>query len=131
VAGRGYDPELLVGRVVTYLNKHLTDPNLDLDQLADAAQVSPSSLGRAFRDVLNLTPWRYVMRRRIERSQRLLADTDRSLAKIALDTGFYDQAHFSRTFKRFTGTTPGIFREENRDIKTDEPSPISEEREAC
>ena len=131
MAGRGYDPELLVGRVVTYLNKHLTDPNLDLDQLADAAQVSPSSLGRAFRDVLNLTPWRYVMRRRIERSQQLLADTDRSLAEIALDTGFYDQAHFSRTFKRFTGTTPGIFREENRDIKTDEPSPISEEREAC
>lgn len=120
VAGHGYDPKLLVGRVVTHLNDHLADPNLDLDQLADAAHVSPSSLGRAFRDVLDTTPWRYVMRRRIDHAKRLLADTDRPLADIALDAGFYDQAHFSRTFKRFTSTTPGTFREEHRDMNRNE-----------
>jgi transcriptional regulator GlxA family with amidase domain len=119
VAGHGYDPELLVGRVVTHLNDHLADPSLDLEQLADAAHVSPSSLGRAFRDVLDTTPWRYVMRRRIDHAKRLLAHTDRPLADIALDAGFYDQAHFSRTFKRFTDTTPGTFREENRDENRD------------
>ena len=138
VAGHGYDAELLVGRVVTHLDDHLVDPNLDLDQLADAAHVSPSSLGRAFRDVLDTTPWRYVMRRRIDHAKRLLVDTDCSLTDIALDAGFYDQAHFSRTFKRFTGTTPGTFREESQDTnhvedireKTTDPSPIPEECEA-
>ena len=138
VAGHGYDAELLVGRVVTHLDDHLADPNLDLDQLADAAHVSPSSLGRAFRDVLDTTPWRYVMRRRIDHAKRLLVGTGRSLADIALDAGFYDQAHFSRAFKRFTGTTPGAFREESQDTnhvedvrgKTTDPSPILEEYEA-
>lgn len=126
VAGHGYDPERLVGRVELYLNNHLTDPNLDLTRLADAAYVSPSSLGRAFRDVHDTTPWRFVMRRRIDHAKTLLTDTDRSLTDIALDTGFYDQAHFSRTFKRFTGTTPSAFRE----AETTEPDLILEETEA-
>ncbi len=79
VAGRGYDAELLVGRVESYLNDHLTNSNLDLSHLADAAHVSPSSLGRAFRDMLDTTPWRFVMHRCINYAKTLLTDTDRSL----------------------------------------------------
>lgn len=111
VAGPAYDADLIVGRVETHLDEHLADPSLRLDALADAADVSPSSVGRAFRKVHDTSPWRYVMRQRVEHAEQLLTNTSRSLAAIALDAGFYDQAHLTRTFKRFTGETPGEYRE--------------------
>jgi AraC family transcriptional regulator len=86
--------------------------DLTVERLADVAGLSPSSLARRFRDEAGTTPWRYVMERRVERARRLLATTDRSLASIAFDTGFYDQAHLTRTFKRLEGVTPGTYRDE-------------------
>jgi AraC family transcriptional regulator len=53
-----------------------------------------------------------TVKQRVERVKRLLATTDCSLASIALDTGFYDQAHLTRTFKRLEGVTPGTYRDE-------------------
>lgn len=111
VAGPAYDADLIVGRVETHLDEHLADPSLGLDALADAANVSPSSVGRAFRKVYDTSPWRYVMRQRVEHAARLLNDPSRALAAIALDAGFYDQAHLTRTFKRFMGETPGEYRD--------------------
>jgi len=124
--GPAYDADLIVGRVETHLDEHLADPSLRLDALADAADVSPSSVGRAFRKVHDTSPWRYVMQQRVEHAKRLLRDTSRSLAAVALDAGFYDQAHFTRTFKRFTGETPGQHRE--RHLQS-EVSPDSSGRE--
>jgi transcriptional regulator GlxA family with amidase domain len=102
--------DLVVGQVQDFVDDHLA-ADLTLDRLAEAAGVSPSSLGRRFREEMDTTPWRYVLRRRVEKAKELLRETDRSLAAIALDTGFYDQPHFTRTFKRFEGQTPGDYRE--------------------
>lgn len=116
IAGRAPDvpaPEaddLVVGRVQEFVDDHLA-AELTLSDLADVADVSPSSLGRRFKAETGTTPWRYVLKRRIERAKALLQNTDRSLAAIALDTGFYDQPHFTRTFKRFEGKTPGEYRD--------------------
>ncbi|MFP9006120.1 helix-turn-helix domain-containing protein, partial [Pseudomonas aeruginosa] len=46
---------------------------------------------------------------RVRHSTRLLLE-ERPLAELAQHLGFYDQAHFSTTFRRFTGVTPGQFR---------------------
>jgi len=100
----------VIGRVRQFVDDHLA-ADLTLRDLADVADVSPSSLGRRFKAETGTTPWRYVLKRRIERAKALLRDTDRSLAAIALDTGFYDQPHFTRTFKRFEGETPGEYRD--------------------
>ena len=47
---------------------------------------------------------------RVARACQLLAERDRSLAEVAIATGFADQPHFSRVFRRLAGTTPGRFR---------------------
>jgi AraC family transcriptional regulator len=100
----------VVGQVQAFVDEHLA-ADLTVEQLARVADVSPSSLARRFRNETDTPPWRYVMERRVERAKRLLANTDRSLAAIAVDTGFYDQAHFTRTFKRLEGQTPGGYRD--------------------
>ena len=56
----------------------------------------------------------YQRRLRIRRACERLRDSSLSLAEIALDAGFTDQSHFTRVFKRLNGTTPAVFRREQR-----------------
>jgi AraC family transcriptional regulator len=72
--------------------------------------VHPVTLARAFRRAFGCTVGEYVRRLRIERAARQLADSDLSLAEIALGAGFSDQSHFSNLFRRHTGLSPFQFR---------------------
>ncbi|WP_181149267.1 AraC family transcriptional regulator [Salinibacter sp. 10B] len=104
-------PNPVVGQVQTFVDEHLA-ADLSLDRMAAVADVSPSSLVRRFKAAADVTPWRYVMEARVQKARRLLAETDRPIATIAIDAGFYDQAHLTRTFKRLEGQPPGAFREQ-------------------
>jgi AraC family transcriptional regulator len=81
-----------------------------LTALAASVGVHPVTLARAFRRTFGCTVGEYVRRLRIERAARQLADTDLSLAEIALAEGFSDQSHFSNLFRRHTGLSPFQFR---------------------
>ena len=59
------------------------------------------------------SPLNYLINLRIAESIRLLKNTNTSLTEIALDTGFYSSQHFSSTFKKLTGYTPGYYRKNN------------------
>lgn len=103
------DADSVIGRVQVFVDEHLA-ADLTVDELAGAADLSPSTLERRFK-AIGTTPWGYVLQCRIETAKHLLSTTDRSLAAIAFDTGFYDQPHFTRTFKRLEGQPPGAYRE--------------------
>lgn len=84
--------------------------SLTLSDLAKAHGVHPSHLARTFRARFNCTVGQYVRRRRVARACRALRETETPLGRVALETGFSDQPHFCRVFKRVVGTTPGRFR---------------------
>lgn len=79
-------------------------------ELAEAAGMSESWFARAFRQTMDETPARSIARLRIERAKALLNDGTQMLVDIAADTGFADQAHFTRVFRIHTGTTPAAWR---------------------
>lgn len=91
-----------------YLEAHYADA-VSLEQLAALVQRHPRHLIEAFRRAYGVPPHTYVLQRRVREAKRLLLDNQAPL-DVALGLGFYDQAHFSGTFKRFTGVTPGQFR---------------------
>jgi AraC-like DNA-binding protein len=70
-----------------------------------------------FRAVLGVTPHQYLIRARLGRAARLLADPARSITDIALDVGFADLSNFVRTFHRAAGVSPRAFRETARSSK--------------
>jgi len=83
--------------------------DLTLNRLAQEARLSRYHFLRAFRREVGVTPHAYLTSRRIAAAKRLLAG-DQPLSEVALACGFYDQSHFSRSFKGCTGVTPGQYR---------------------
>jgi AraC-like DNA-binding protein len=86
------------------------DQELDLEQIAGEAGLSPFHFLRIFSAVLGVTPHQYLIRARLRRAARLLADEDRPITEIALDVGFADLSNFVRTFRRAAGVSPRGFR---------------------
>lgn len=99
----------MVRKLSTYIETHLDSAIHSVD-LAGMAEQSVSHFGRAFRESFDDPPHTYVMRRRIERAQGLMLQTNLSLAQIAIDCGLSDQAHFNKSFRRFVGQSPGAWR---------------------
>ncbi len=96
-----------------FIDAHLGMPLTVMD-LAARVGLSPSHFSRAFSASLKVTPHCYLMSRRLNKAQELLASSNMPLADIALAAGFADQSHLSRRFREHVGLTPGSFRRLHR-----------------
>jgi AraC family transcriptional regulator len=85
--------------------------SLPIRQLARRAQVHPIHLAREFRRHYGLSPSEHRRRMRLHRAADLLSRRDDSLAAIALEAGFADQAHMSRDMRSGAGVTPSKMRQ--------------------
>jgi PAS domain S-box-containing protein len=85
----------------------------------DLAAVSGMSLPRftrRFKREFQVTPGRYLAMVRLNVACRLLASTRKSIADIALESGFYDHSFFTKQFVKYKGMTPKEFRSRFRDL---------------
>jgi AraC-like DNA-binding protein len=96
-----------VRRARDYIHAHY-DRDLSLHEIADAVNLSPFYLARVFRAEVGMPPHAYLESVRIREAQRRLLD-GASLADVAYATGFADQSHFTRRFRRCIGVTPGVY----------------------
>jgi AraC-like DNA-binding protein len=110
---RGGLSPALKNRICAYIESHL-DEKISLDVLSTMAGLSAYHFARAFRQSLGAPPHGYVLQRRLERVKALLRDSKLPLSEIALATGFSDQSHLARHFRRMTGRSPSIARWELR-----------------
>ena len=92
-----------------YIHAQYTE-RLSLSDVAASVGIHPVRLARAFRERYHCSVGDYIRQVRIQTACRAIASGDLPLTQIALAAGFADQAHFSRTFHRLTGMTPGQFR---------------------
>jgi AraC-like DNA-binding protein len=103
------EPLQQLRRAADYIAEYCTEA-LRLEDICQAAELSPSYLIRTFKQHYGMTPHAYLLNRRIQRSQHWLRQ-GLDLAEVALAAGFADQAHFQRTFKRQLAATPGQYRD--------------------
>jgi AraC-like DNA-binding protein len=83
---------------------------LTVDDMAQAAAMSPSHFSRRFKMQFDVTPHQYLRKMRLAAASDLLCSTEMPLAAIAAATGYADQSHFSNDFVRHQGHTPSAYR---------------------
>jgi AraC family transcriptional regulator len=86
------------------------DGKIHLSDMARGCGLSVSHFTRAFRKSFGMSPYRWLLERRIDRAKSLLVTSNLPLADIALQSGFSDQAAFTRAFGRIVGDSPGRWR---------------------
>lgn len=96
-----------VRQVRDYLEAYYT-ANVSLQTLASLVGLKPLRLLRVFRREMGLPPHAYLLQVRINRAKEFLIQ-GKTIVEVAGDTGFSDQSHLTRHFKRFVGVTPGQY----------------------
>ncbi len=96
-----------VQRVRDYLDAHCNE-NVSLERIAGLVELNPHYLTRLFQRHVGIPPHAYQLMRRLQKA-RLLIRSGSSLADAAADTGFTDQSHLHRHFKKMMGITPGQY----------------------
>jgi AraC family transcriptional regulator len=98
-----------LNRVEDRLRNDPTD-KIGLSDLAREAGCHPAHLAREFRVKFGRSIGGFLRDRRLEWAAKQLVSTDRSIASIAIASGFADQSHFTRRFREYAGATPRRFR---------------------
>ena len=100
----------LVKAALAYMKEHCTEQHLSLGDVADHVYVSQWHLSKLLNRETNQSFFDLLGSMRISAAKKLLADPSMRIHEIAEKAGFSDVAHFSRSFKKIAGCTPGEYR---------------------
>lgn len=84
------------------------EQELSIEELAADIFVSKYYLIRKFKSSIGMTPHQFCIQNRIRKSQGLL-DEEKTISRIAVEMGFYDQSHFDKVFQRIVGISPSEY----------------------
>jgi AraC-like DNA-binding protein len=94
---------------IRYLEQHYRE-RVPLADLISSCGLSSTHVHRLFQRLLRMSPTEYLLTLRLQEARRLLTTTDMPLSAVAVNTGFFDQSHFTKRFQKMTGMTPTQFR---------------------
>lgn len=104
----GLSPARL-NRVLDYIHANLGD-KIELDTLAGVVGLNVYHFARAFKQSTGESPYQYVLRSRIDRAKEFLRQSGLPVIEASARTGFVDQSHFSKVFRRMVGVAPSEYR---------------------
>ena len=97
-----------IEKVDQYIDSHI-DQAIAVDNLADLLHCSKFYFLREFKKLTSVTPYQYIIGKKLEQAKLALNTENANIAQIAHDFGFNDQSHFTRAFKGQFGLTPGQY----------------------
>ena len=109
IVGRDFEASPVV-KARQYLSRHFANPDLMLQDVADAIGLSQSHFSTVFAQETGTTYTQYLTDLRMNRARELLRETGMRSVEIAALVGYHDAHYFSYLFKKNTGMTPGEYR---------------------
>lgn len=103
----GLNDDRRIAVIIDFFNENL-HRQISLEELAILSDCTSFHIIRIFRSRTGMSPYAYLTQMRLERARRLL-EAGFSITDTAFETGFSDQSHLTRKFKRRYGITPGIY----------------------
>ena len=104
----------IIRQMIRYIDENLSKTDISLDRIGQAVGLSPTYCSQLFKKEEGMGISTYVTGQRIIRAQRLLRDTDLSVADVSRQTGFTSHGYFTQVFRRVTGQTPQEYRRSAR-----------------
>lgn len=100
----------LCEQIIAYIQSQYWDTELSMESIGRQVHMSPYYVSKLFKAEHGISVPSYIANVRIENAKKMLRQTDKSIAKIAEETGFLSSTVFIRTFKKAEGITPGVYR---------------------
>lgn len=104
------EDEAIMNRIMTFVEAHISDSDVSVDDMAEAAAMSRSSLNRKMKSLVGLPPADFLREARIKRAQELLIESRTPVAETAYRCGFTDPKYFSRVFRQSVGMSPSEYK---------------------
>lgn len=111
-----------LSEILNYINCHFTEIST-LGEIAAANHISISRLGSLFRDGIGITPYRYLVLKKINHAKMLLS-TGSNVTEACYESGFCDYSHFIAAFKKYVGVTPHKYATAHGELGTLPPGGI-------
>ncbi|RPJ36485.1 MAG: AraC family transcriptional regulator, partial [Chloroflexi bacterium] len=111
----------IINQARTYIDRHFSDANLSLNEVAAQVNFSPNHFSAVFSEETGGTFRDYLTGARLEQARKLLRSTRLKCSEVAFQCGYNDPHYFSMIFRKNTGQTPQQFRHEAR-LKTQKGS---------
>lgn len=102
-------PSKFIADITNYVHHHLSEP-FSIEEMAKALFMNRSWMAVKFKQETNMTLTDFILKEKTEEAKRLLRYTDKPITSISAYLGFSSQSHFSRTFKKYTGSLPNEYR---------------------
>ncbi|WP_168119574.1 response regulator [Paenibacillus sp. HB172176] len=103
----------ILSRITNFIRENYRNPALKIQDIADEVHFSTAYLGYLFKKELKKNIWDFVTDLRIEEAKLLLTTTELKRYEIAYQVGYESPEHFSRMFKRYTGSSPAEYRKDS------------------
>ena len=107
------EDDLLMKRVVAYMEDNLGNSDITIDDIAQAVAVSRTSLHRKMKQMMGTSPMEFLREARIRKAAKMLTTTEKNVSEIAYLCGFSDPKYFSKCFKTTFGQTPTEYKQSN------------------
>lgn len=101
----------IMKRLMQFIDAHLSDSEIGIIEMAEAAAISRSGLNRKLKRIVGLTPAEFLRETRIKRAQQFLLSTSKGVSEIAYSCGFSDPKYFGKIFRSMTGMSPTDYRQ--------------------
>ena len=106
--------EALMDRIMRSINAHMSDPDFNVDSLAEDVGISRAQLHRKMKEMTGIASGKFLRNLRMEQAARLLREGRINVSQVADKVGYNDQAHFSTTFKTYFGMSPSEYAEKHK-----------------
>ena len=107
--------EALMEKIMKTINENISNPNLNVETLAEQVGLSRVHIYRKLKELTNLSARDFIKNIRLKQSAELLIQKNLSISDVAYATGFTTLSHFSSSFKELYGVSPTEFRLNNED----------------
>lgn len=107
--------ERLMERIMTVINKNLSNSDLSVDMIAQEVGISRVHLFRKMKELTNQAPHAFIRNTRLKQAAKLLATSNRNITEVMYACGFQNATSFSTIFKKFYGVSPREYMKQNNE----------------